>query len=79
MSSGWSVTCTFTVDSFGPLVCTTVTTTRNIFSVLLSIFVNGVTLSLQSWVGIVVASTGILVEAFDKKHDDKKNVTKKDK
>ena len=69
----------FTIDSFGPLVCTTVTTTRKIFSVLLSIFINGARLPLQSWIGILVASTGILVEAFDKKHDNKKNVSEKDK
>ena len=61
----------YTVDSFDPLVCTTVTTTRKVFSVLLSIFLNGQIFSLpiQSWSGILVASAGILVEAFDKKHD----------
>ena len=69
----------YTIDNFDPLVCTTVTTTRKIFSVLLSIFINGVTLPLQSWLGIVIASSGILVEAFDKKHDDKKkDSTKKE-
>ena len=30
----------YTISNFEPLVCTTVTTTRKIFSVLLSIFIN---------------------------------------
>jgi len=67
----------YTVDSFDPLVCTTVTTTRKVFSVLLSIFLNNQILSAQSWSGIALASTGILVEAFDKKHDNANNDEKK--
>lgn len=47
---------------FDPLVCTTVTTTRKIFSVLLSIFINGHAMGAAGWFGIVMASAGILAE-----------------
>lgn len=56
----------YTISNFDPLVCTTVTTTRKVFSVLLSIFLNGHPLSTQGWVGIGVASAGILAELQDK-------------
>jgi len=47
-------------------VCTTITTTRKIFSVLLSIFVNNHSLNSQGWAGIGVAILGILGELQDK-------------
>jgi len=56
----------YTISNFDPLVCTTVTTTRKVFSVLLSIFVNGHSISLQGWGGIALASVGILSELADK-------------
>jgi len=63
----------YTIAEFDPLVCTTVTTTRKVFSVLLSIFMNGHQLSAQGWAGIGLASGGILSELFDKKdHGHKK-------
>jgi UDP-galactose transporter B1 len=52
----------FTLANFEPLVCTTVTTTRKIFSVLLSIFVNKHQLNSQGWAGIGIACLGILGE-----------------
>jgi UDP-galactose transporter B1 len=52
----------YTISNFDSLVCTTVTTTRKIFSVLLSIFLNGHAMSTQGWAGISVASLGILAE-----------------
>lgn len=57
----------YTISEFDPLLCTTVTTTRKVFSVLLSIFLNGHAMSLQGWAGIALASAGILSELFDKK------------
>lgn len=63
----------FTISNFDPLVCTTVTTTRKVFSVLLSIFLNGHPMSTQGWAGIGLASAGILSElqgGGHKKHDD---------
>lgn len=66
----------FTISEFDPLVCTTVTTTRKVFSVLLSIFINGHAMSVQGWAGIALASVGILSELFDNKGHGH---TKKDK
>lgn len=56
----------YTIANFDPLVCTTVTTTRKVFSVLLSIFLNGHAMSPQGWFGITLASVGILSELQDK-------------
>jgi solute carrier family 35 (UDP-galactose transporter), member B1 len=56
----------YTIANFDPLVLSTVTTTRKIFSVLLSIFLKGHTLSFTGWSGIGLASTGILSELQDK-------------
>jgi solute carrier family 35 (UDP-galactose transporter), member B1 len=52
----------YTIAHFDPLVLTTVTTTRKIFSVLLSIFLKGHDLSLLGWSGIALACSGILSE-----------------
>jgi UDP-galactose transporter B1 len=56
----------FTVSNFDPLVCSTVTTTRKIFSVLLSIFLKGHNLSFQGWTGVSCAVSGILSEVENK-------------
>jgi len=61
----------YTISEFDSLVCTTVTTTRKVFSVLLSIFLNGHAVSPEGWAGIGLASAGIISELFDKK--DHKN------
>lgn len=58
----------FTIANFDPLVCSTVTTTRKVFSVLLSIFMKGHVLSHQGWSGIFLASMGILSELQHKIH-----------
>ena len=58
----------YTISTFDPLVCTTVTTTRKIFSVLLSIFLKGHELPLMGWGGVALASAGILAEASSKRH-----------
>jgi UDP-galactose transporter B1 len=52
----------YTIANFDPLVLSTVTTTRKIFSVLLSIFLKGHSLSLVGWSGIALACGGILSE-----------------
>lgn len=52
----------YTIANFDPLVLSTVTTTRKIFSVLLSIFLKGHSLSLMGWSGIALACGGILSE-----------------
>jgi len=56
----------YTITNFDPLVCTTVTTTRKVFSVLLSIFLKGHSMSSQGWGGLMLASAGILSELQDK-------------
>lgn len=56
----------YTISNFDPLVCTTVTTTRKVFSVLLSIFLNGHPMAASGWAGIALASAGILSELVDK-------------
>ncbi|GMH76117.1 hypothetical protein TrST_g9455 [Triparma strigata] len=56
----------FTIANFEPLVCTTVTTTRKIFSVMLSIFTKGHSLDNHGWVGIALATGGILAEMESK-------------
>ena len=56
----------YTIANFDPLVCTTVTTTRKVFSVLLSIFINGHPMTNVGWFGIGLASSGILAELQDK-------------
>lgn len=56
----------YTIANFDPLVCTTVTTTRKIYSVLLSILLKGHKLNAQGWGGIAVACLGILGELEDK-------------
>uniref|UniRef100_A0A7S1D0P0 Sugar phosphate transporter domain-containing protein n=2 Tax=Cyclophora tenuis TaxID=216820 RepID=A0A7S1D0P0_CYCTE len=63
----------FTIANFDPLVLSTITTTRKIFSVLLSIFLKGHSLSLMGWSGIGLASSGILSElqAKSAKHKGK--------
>lgn len=52
----------YTIANFDPLVLSTVTTTRKIFSVLLSIFLKGHALSMTGWSGIALACSGILSE-----------------
>jgi UDP-galactose transporter B1 len=52
----------YTIANFDPLVLSTVTTTRKIFSVMLSIFLKGHSLSLMGWSGIGLAISGILSE-----------------
>lgn len=56
----------YTVARFDPLVCSTVTTTRKIFSVLLSILFKGHSIPAQGWMGLALAVGGILSEIVHK-------------
>merc|ERR1712093_92766 len=70
----------YMISSFDPLACTTVTTTRKVFSVLLSIFTKGHQLNNQGWAGIAMACSGILGELQHKaRGQDKKKVELEDK
>ena len=62
----------YTIANFDPLVLSTVTTTRKIFSVLLSIFLKGHSLSAMGWSGIALACSGILSELQAKSSASKK-------
>jgi UDP-galactose transporter B1 len=65
----------YTIANFDPLVLSTVTTTRKIFSVLLSIFLKGHSLSLTGWSGIALSCSGILSE-LQSKASSKKSKSK---
>lgn len=52
----------YTIANFDPLILSTVTTTRKIFSVLLSILLKGHSLSFTGWSGIALSCAGILSE-----------------
>lgn len=52
----------YTVAHFDPLVCSTITTSRKMASVLFSIFVKGHELSHLSWIGITLALSGVASE-----------------
>lgn len=62
----------YTIANFDPLILSTVTTTRKIFSVLLSIFLKGHSLSATGWSGILLACGGILSEMQAKMGGKKK-------
>jgi len=64
----------YTISHFDPLVLSTVTTTRKIFSVLLSIFLKGHSLSTTGWLGICMACSGILSEMQSKLTGKKNHV-----
>merc|ERR1711879_482724 len=57
----------FVVAEYGPLKNATVTTTRKIFSVLLSIFINNHPLNWIGWMGIIIGSAGIVGELIPEK------------
>jgi len=61
----------FTIATFGPLKVATVTTTRKIFSVLLSIFLKGHQLSPLGWAGVALGSCGIAGELLPKSKGEK--------
>ena len=62
----------YTIANFDPLILSTVTTTRKIFSVLLSIFLKGHSLSMVGWSGIGLACSGIVSEMLAKSAASKK-------
>jgi UDP-galactose transporter B1 len=66
----------YTIAHFDPLILSTVTTTRKIFSVLLSIFLKGHALSIMGWSGIAMACGGILSELQHKSSSPSSKKTK---
>jgi UDP-galactose transporter B1 len=67
----------YTVAHFDPLVCSTVTTTRKIVSVILSIVLKGHSLSAQGWSGVSLAIAGIMSEVHSKCTSKSSHVSKK--
>ena len=67
----------YTIANFDPLILSTVTTTRKIFSVLLSIFLKGHSLSMTGWSGIALSVSGILSELQAKAASKKAQVKQK--
>merc|ERR1712084_19296 len=69
----------FVVSEYGPLKNATVTTTRKIFSVLLSIFLKGHALAPMGWAGIALGSVAIIGELIPEggKDEEKKKDGKK--
>lgn len=65
----------YTIAVFDPLVLATVTTTRKIFSVLISLIFKGHSLPPSGWLGVAVASVGIMGDIQGKKEDAKKPST----
>lgn len=63
----------YTIANFDPLILSTVTTTRKIFSVLYSILAKGHPLSMTGWTGIGMACAGILSEMQAKASGGKKH------
>merc|ERR1712066_1042729 len=56
----------YTIANFDPLVLSTITTTRKILSVLLSILWKGHPLSQTGWSGIALSCSGVISEMMAK-------------
>lgn len=69
----------YTIANFDPLALSTITTTRKIFSVLLSIFLKGHPLSPMGWSGIGLACSGIMSELVSKMGGGEKKEKKEHK
>ncbi|CCM01898.1 uncharacterized protein FIBRA_03969 [Fibroporia radiculosa] len=58
-----------TLQHFGSLTLVTITLTRKLFTMLLSVFVYGHKLSAEQWLGAAIVFAGISVEAWVKRKD----------
>lgn len=62
-----------TISSFGPLVCSLITTTRKFFTVLFSVLLFGNSLSGQQWLGTTLVFLGLSLDMFFGKQPPKKS------
>ncbi|AET37894.1 UDP-galactose transporter HUT1 Ecym_2142 [Eremothecium cymbalariae DBVPG len=69
----------FTLENYSSIVLTTVTVTRKMVSMLLSIFIYGHRVTLPQWMGIIIVFGGITWEAFLKSGKDVKRSNTKEK
>ncbi|GMH73978.1 hypothetical protein TrST_g6644 [Triparma strigata] len=67
----------YAISHFDPLTCTTITTTRKIFSVLLSLLFKGHSVNAFGWFGIFLASSGVMSEVEEKRGKEKQGQGKK--
>lgn len=65
----------YTIKNFDSLVCTTVTTTRKVFTVLISVIFAGDDLNEAGWAGLLIACSGILGELEHKYSASQKKVS----
>lgn len=61
-----------TISSFGPLVCSLITTTRKFFTVLCSVLLFGNSLTGQQWFGTALVFLGLSLDMFYGKQPPKK-------
>lgn len=55
-----------TIHHFSPLICTTITTTRKFFTILLSVYKFGHVVSSVQWFSIALVFAGLYLEIFAK-------------
>ena len=65
-----------TVVSFGPLMCSVITTTRKFFTVLCSVILFRNPITAQQWVATFLVFTGLALDMTYGKKDTKKKVEK---
>lgn len=58
-----------TIHRFNPLTCTTITTTRKFFTILLSVYKFGHVLSVVQWFSVALVFVGLYVEIVAKLFD----------
>ncbi|KAF1740410.1 hypothetical protein MXB_3175 [Myxobolus squamalis] len=58
-----------TITNLGPLMCSIITTTRKLFTILLSVLLFGNKLSTFQWIGVTMVFTGITLDSTKLKHN----------
>eukprot|EP00118_Oscarella_pearsei_P005138 m.23188 g.23188 ORF g.23188 m.23188 type:complete len:370 (+) comp28445_c0_seq1:31-1140(+) len=62
-----------TIENFGPLTCSIITTTRKFFTILCSVVLFGNVLLARQWFGVFLVFLGLCIENFGKKERDNKS------
>lgn len=69
----------FTLHKFGAIVLITVTVTRKMFSMVISVLLFGHVLGMWQWVGLLLVFAGIAYEAYVKSNQSKQSAAQKKK